>query len=125
MSRATPAYFDQRYADFDKRLAEAPEALGRGDGAVQGLEGRHVSPLVAELRRPLRTRHASATSSRGPAFRRRRQHTLDLINEMKRQNVKLMLVEPYFDLKTPNVDRRETGAEVLVHAALGRRREGR
>jgi len=30
------------------------------------------------------------------------QHTLDLINEMKRQNVKLVLVEPYFDLKTPN-----------------------
>ena len=30
------------------------------------------------------------------------QHTLDLVNEMKRQNVKLILVEPYFDLKTPN-----------------------
>jgi zinc/manganese transport system substrate-binding protein len=42
------------------------------------------------------------------------QHTLDLINEMKRQNVKLVLVEPYFDLKTPNSIGRETGAEVLV-----------
>ena len=42
------------------------------------------------------------------------QHTLDLINEMKRQNVKLVLVEPYFDLKTPNAIGRETGAEVLV-----------
>jgi zinc/manganese transport system substrate-binding protein len=42
------------------------------------------------------------------------QHTLDLINEMKRQNVKLILVEPYFDLKTPNSIGRETGAEVLV-----------
>jgi len=42
------------------------------------------------------------------------QHTLDLINEMKRQNVKLVLVEPYFDLKTPNAVGRETGAEVLV-----------
>jgi zinc/manganese transport system substrate-binding protein len=42
------------------------------------------------------------------------QHTLDLINEMKRQNVKLALVEPYFDLKTPNAIGRETGAEVLV-----------
>src|SRR4051812_48955217 len=36
------------------------------------------------------------------------QHTLDLINEMKRQNVKLILVEPYFDLKTPNAIARET-----------------
>ena len=42
------------------------------------------------------------------------QHTLDLVNEMNRQNVKLILVEPYFDLKTPNAIGRETGAEVLV-----------
>jgi ABC-type Zn uptake system ZnuABC Zn-binding protein ZnuA len=42
------------------------------------------------------------------------QHTLDLINEMKRQNVKLVLVEPYFDLKTPMAIGRETGAQVLV-----------
>jgi ABC-type Zn uptake system ZnuABC Zn-binding protein ZnuA len=42
------------------------------------------------------------------------QHTFDLINEMKRQNVKLVLVEPYFDLRTPNSIGRATGAEVLV-----------
>jgi zinc/manganese transport system substrate-binding protein len=42
------------------------------------------------------------------------QHTLDLINEMKRQNVKIVLVEPYFDLKTPNAIGRDTGAQVLV-----------
>jgi zinc/manganese transport system substrate-binding protein len=42
------------------------------------------------------------------------QHTLDVINEMKRQNVKLVLVEPYFDLKTPQSIGRATGAEVLV-----------
>jgi zinc/manganese transport system substrate-binding protein len=42
------------------------------------------------------------------------QHTLDLINEMKRQNVKLVLVEPYFDLKTPNSIGQQTGAQVVV-----------
>jgi zinc/manganese transport system substrate-binding protein len=42
------------------------------------------------------------------------QHTLDLINEMKRQSVKIVLVEPYFDLKTPNAIGRDTGAQVLV-----------
>jgi zinc/manganese transport system substrate-binding protein len=42
------------------------------------------------------------------------QHTLDLINEMKRQNVKLVLVEPYFDMKTPMSIGRETGAQVMV-----------
>src|SRR5215475_13338451 len=42
------------------------------------------------------------------------QHTLDLINQMKKDNVKLVLVEPYFDLKTPNAIGRDTSAEVLV-----------
>jgi zinc/manganese transport system substrate-binding protein len=42
------------------------------------------------------------------------QHTLDLMNEMKQQNIKLVLVEPYFDLKTPNAIGRETGAQVVV-----------
>jgi ABC-type Zn uptake system ZnuABC Zn-binding protein ZnuA len=42
------------------------------------------------------------------------QHTRDLMEEMRRLNVKLVLVEPYFDLKTPNAIGRETGARVLV-----------
>jgi ABC-type Zn uptake system ZnuABC Zn-binding protein ZnuA len=33
---------------------------------------------------------------------------------MKRENVKVILVEPYFDLKTPNSVGRETGAQVLT-----------
>jgi ABC-type Zn uptake system ZnuABC Zn-binding protein ZnuA len=33
---------------------------------------------------------------------------------MKEQNVKIIMVEPYFDLKTPNSIARETGAKVLV-----------
>jgi zinc/manganese transport system substrate-binding protein len=42
------------------------------------------------------------------------QHTLDLINDMKAQNVKLVLIEPYFDSKTPNSIGRATGAQVVV-----------
>ena len=33
---------------------------------------------------------------------------------MKRQNVKIVMVEPYFDLQTPNKIARDTGAKVLV-----------
>ena len=34
---------------------------------------------------------------------------------MKRQNVKILLVEPYFDLKTPQLDRpRDRARKVLV-----------
>jgi ABC-type Zn uptake system ZnuABC Zn-binding protein ZnuA len=44
-------------------------------------------------------------------------HTLDLIGEMKRQNAKLIVVEPYFDLKTPQSIATSVGnGEVLVLA---------
>ena len=43
-------------------------------------------------------------------------HTLELIAEMKRQNVKVILVEPYFDLKTPQSIANQTGGKVLVLA---------
>jgi ABC-type Zn uptake system ZnuABC Zn-binding protein ZnuA len=33
---------------------------------------------------------------------------------MRDRSIKLLIVEPYFDLKTPNKVARETGAEVLV-----------
>jgi ABC-type Zn uptake system ZnuABC Zn-binding protein ZnuA len=42
------------------------------------------------------------------------QHTLDVINAMKAQNVKVILVEPYFDSKTPNSIASATGGKVLV-----------
>jgi ABC-type Zn uptake system ZnuABC Zn-binding protein ZnuA len=41
-------------------------------------------------------------------------HTIALIQEMKARGVKILIVEPYFDLKTPNSVARETGARVLV-----------
>jgi ABC-type Zn uptake system ZnuABC Zn-binding protein ZnuA len=42
------------------------------------------------------------------------RHTAMLIDEMKRQNVRLVLVEPYFDLKTPEAIARAAGASVVV-----------
>ena len=33
---------------------------------------------------------------------------------MKRENVKVMLIEPYFDLRTPNSVASQTGGKVLV-----------
>ena len=41
-------------------------------------------------------------------------HTLELIKAVKEQNVKIILVEPYFDLKTPNSIAAATGGQVLV-----------
>lgn len=41
-------------------------------------------------------------------------HTFQLINLMKDQKVKAILVEPYFDLKTPSSIADRTGAKLLV-----------
>ena len=43
-------------------------------------------------------------------------HTVDLIGEMKRQGVKLIVAEPYFDLKTPQAITSQVGGQVLVLA---------
>ena len=41
-------------------------------------------------------------------------HTKELIQLMKSNGVKVILVEPYFELDTPRKMARETGAEVIV-----------
>ena len=41
-------------------------------------------------------------------------HTFELIKLMKAEKVKVILVEPFFDLKTPNSIAERTGAKVLV-----------
>lgn len=51
-------------------------------------------------------------------------HTFELINLMKAQKVKAILVEPYFDLKTPKSIAERTGANLLVmYPSVGARPE--
>ena len=41
-------------------------------------------------------------------------HTLEVINTMKREGIKLILVEPYFDLRAPNKIAQDVGGQVAV-----------
>jgi ABC-type Zn uptake system ZnuABC Zn-binding protein ZnuA len=107
------AYFTQRQTDFSTRVSQAEQ---RWLAAMQPFKGAKVVtyhrsyPNFAE-RFGL---DVIGYVEPRPGIPPSPQHTLDLINEMKRQNVKLVLVEPYFDLKTPNAIGRATGAQVLV-----------
>jgi zinc/manganese transport system substrate-binding protein len=107
------AYFEQQYTSFATRLDAA--------------EKRWLAQMAPYKGTKMVTYHRSFPNfaerfgldivgyvEPRPGIPPTPQHTLDLINEMKRQNVKLVLVEPYFDLKTPNAIGRETGAQVLV-----------
>src|SRR5262245_21831455 len=107
------AYFEQALTDFTTRVAEAEKRWGSRMAPYKGTKvvTYHRSfPNVAE-RFGL---DVIGYVEPRPGIPPSPQHTLDLINDMKRQNVKVVLVEPYFDLKTPNSIGRETGAEVLV-----------
>src|SRR5947207_3830903 len=110
---ADRAYFEQRLNDFNTRLGEA--------------EKRWVGMMAPYKGTKLVTYHRSFPNfaerfgldivgyvEPRPGIPPTPQHTFDLENEMKRMNVKLVLVEPYFDLKTPNKIGHDTGAEVLV-----------
>jgi len=107
------AYFEQRLTDFTSRLDTAEKrwlAMMAPYKGTKVVTYHNSFPNFAE-RFGL---NVIGFIEPRPGIPPTPQHTLDLINEMKRQNVKLVLVEPYFDLKTPMSIGRETGAQVLV-----------
>lgn len=113
LSRSDAAYFAQRYADFDKRLADAEQRWKTAMAPYKGLKivtyHRSWPNFAAEFGLDV-----IGYVEPKPGIPPSPAHTLDLIQEMKRQGIKIILVEPYFDLKTPNSIARETGAKVLV-----------
>jgi zinc/manganese transport system substrate-binding protein len=113
LSAGDAAYFAQRYAEFDRRLTEAE---GRWKATLAPYKGTKV---VTYHRSWPNFAEAFGLDVIGyvepkPGIPPSPSHTLQLMQEMKRQGIKLILVEPYFDLKTPNAIARDTGAKVLV-----------
>src|SRR6266536_4826203 len=108
------SYFQERFQDFDKRLTAAEQ---KWDAEIAPYHGRKIV-----------TYHNSATNfakhfhldvigyvEPRPGIPPTPSHTIELIGLMKRENCKLVLVEPYFDLKTPNSIGAASGAKVVVY----------
>ncbi len=113
LSAADAGYFAQRYADFDRRLAEAE---ARWKAALAPYRG---TKIVTYHRSWPNFADAFGLDVVGyvepkPGIPPSPAHTLTLMQEIKRQGIQLILVEPYFDMKTPNAIARDTGAKVLV-----------
>jgi ABC-type Zn uptake system ZnuABC Zn-binding protein ZnuA len=110
---AEAPYFAQRYAAFDQTLAAAEKRWDALLGPYRGTKlvtyHRSWSNFVDRFGLDV----IGYVEPR-PGIPPSPSHTLQLIQEMKRQGVKVILVEPYFDLKTPNSIARETGARVVV-----------
>src|SRR5512139_886406 len=110
---ADRGYVEQRLADFSARLAEALKKWTAQMAPYKGTKVVTYHRSFPNFAERFGLDIIGYVEPR-PGIPPSPSHTLDLINEMKRQNVKLVLVEPYFDLKTPNSIGRATGAEVLV-----------
>jgi ABC-type Zn uptake system ZnuABC Zn-binding protein ZnuA len=113
LSSGDAGYFAQRYADFDRRLKEA--------------EARWKAALAPYAGTKVVTYHRSWSNFAAafgldvvgyvepkPGIPPSPAHILTLIHEMKRQGIRLILVEPYFDLRKVNAIARDTGAKALV-----------
>lgn len=110
---ADAAYFAQRFADFDRRLAEAEKRWKAAMAPYNGLEIVTYHRSWTNFANEFGLKVVGYVEPK-PGIPPSPAHTLSLIQEMKRQGIKIILVEPYFDLKTPNAIARDTGATVVV-----------
>ena len=112
---AERAHFERRYADFDTRLAAA--------------EKRWAADLAPYRGAKLVTYHRSWPNFMDrwgldvigyvepkPGIPAPPSHIIQLISDMQRQGVKVIVVEPYFSLKTPDSIANRVGGKVLVLA---------
>jgi zinc/manganese transport system substrate-binding protein len=106
------AFFNERYTGFTRRLAASSE---RWDALMAPYRGVKVVtyhrswPNFAE-RFGL---NVIGYVEPRPGIPPTPAHTRDLVQTMIQQRVKLLLVEPYFDLRTPNAIARQAGAQVV------------
>ena len=115
LSPADRAYFDQRYAEFDKKLAAAES---RWDAAMGPFKGTKIVTYHRSWPNFMERFGLDVIGyvEPKPGIPPTTSHTIDLIAEMKKQGVKLIVVEPYFDSKTPLAIGKQVGGEVLVLA---------
>ena len=107
------AYFQQREQDFEKRLAEADK---KWLAQMAPYRGRKV--VTYHRSWPNFAKHFNLDVigyiEPRPGIPPTPSHTVDLVNQMRRENVKIQLIEPYFDLKTPNSIASMANGKVVV-----------
>jgi zinc/manganese transport system substrate-binding protein len=107
------AYFAQRYQDFEQRIKQADE---KWLAEMKPYAGRKIVTYHRSWPNFAEHFHLDVVGyvEPRPGIPPSPQHTVELISLMKRDGVKVIGVEPYFDLKTPNAVARDTGGKVVV-----------
>ncbi len=107
------AYFEQRFQSFSQRLSEAEKVW---DERMKPFHGRKVVTYHRSWPNFAKRFGLDVVGyvEPRPGIPPTPAHTVELIALMKRENMKVIAVEPYFDLKTPNSIARATGGQVVV-----------
>jgi len=113
MDPANAPYYAQREADFEARLTAAQQRWKAQMAPYKGLKVITYHRSWANFADAFGLNVVGYVEPK-PGIPPTPQHTLDVINAMKAQNIKIIIVEPYFDTKTPNSIASNTGAKVLV-----------
>jgi zinc/manganese transport system substrate-binding protein len=113
ISPADAGYFAQRYADFDKRLADAEK---RWNAAMAPYKGAKIVTYHRSWPNFVETYGLNVVGyvEPKPGIPPSPTHTLEIINLVSAQKIPMILVEPYFDLKTPKYIGEKTGAAVVT-----------
>jgi zinc/manganese transport system substrate-binding protein len=107
------AYFDQRLADFNTRLSASLEKWLTAMAPFKGAKVVTYHRSYPNFADRFGLNVVGYVEPR-PGIPPSPGHTLDVIQEMKRQQIRVILMEPYFDQKTPNSIASQTDAKVLV-----------
>jgi ABC-type Zn uptake system ZnuABC Zn-binding protein ZnuA len=108
------AYFQQRFQDFDRRLNEADKKWLLDMKAYRGRKVVTYHNSAPNFAKHFGLDVVGFVEPR-PGVPPTPSHTFDLSNMMKRDNVKVIMVEPYFDRKTPDSIARQTGGVVVEY----------
>ena len=115
------AYFAQRYADFDRRLTEAQKRWQGMLGAARGTKVVTYHRSWSNFCDAFGIEVVGYVEPR-PGIPPSPSHTLTLIQEMKRMNIKIILVEPVLRSEDAERDRARHGRESSGDAPVGRGR---
>jgi ABC-type Zn uptake system ZnuABC Zn-binding protein ZnuA len=115
LAPADRAFFEQQYAAFDKKLAAAES---RWDAMMAPYKGTKIVTYHRSWPNFMERFGLNVIGyvEPKPGIPPTTSHTIELIAEMKKQGVKVIVVEPYFDSKTPIAITKQVGGEVLVLA---------
>jgi len=107
------AYFAQRLNDFKLRINDANKRWLADMAPYRGAKIVTYHPSWPNFVKHFGLQVAGTIEPK-PGIPPSPSHTLEIINLIKQQNIKVIIMEPYFDRKTPDFIAEKAGAKVVV-----------